>query len=47
MTSTVPDVTVKTSSDYVRTAECAPGSIQYTASPEPEVKLLFLWTKQK
>lgn len=46
-TSTVPDVTVKTNSDYVRTAECASGSIQYTASPEPEVKFLFLWTKQK
>lgn len=46
-TSTVAGITVKSNADYVRATDCASGSIQYTAPPESEVKLLFLWTKQK
>lgn len=44
-TSSVAGVTVTSNADYVRNADCASGSIQYTAPPEAEVRLLYLWTR--
>ena len=44
-TSGAAGVTVVSHEDYVRTATCASGSIDYTASPDPKTTILFVWTK--
>ena len=44
-TSGAAGVTIVSHEDYVRSATCASGSIDYTASPDPKTTILFVWTK--
>lgn len=45
-TSTAPGITIVSNKDYVRTATCASGSIEYTTPTDPKTTVLFIWTKQ-
>lgn len=38
--------TIKSHEDYVLTATCASGSIDYETTGSPKTTILFLWTKQ-
>lgn len=44
-TSGATGVTIVSHEDFVRTATCASGSIDYTASPSPKTTILFVWVK--
>jgi len=44
-TSTAPGVTITSNEDYVVTATCASGSVEYTPSGGTKSKTVFIWTK--
>lgn len=39
-------ITIVSHEDFVRTATCSSGSIDYTTPTDPKTTVLFLWTKQ-
>lgn len=43
--STVAGITITSNEDYVVTATCASGSIEYTPSGGTKSKIVFIWTK--
>jgi hypothetical protein len=44
-TSAAAGVTITSNEDYVVTATCASGSVEYTPSGGTKAKIVFLWTK--
>ncbi len=44
-TSTVAGITITSNKDYVVTASCASGSVEYTPSGGTTSKIVFIWTK--
>ncbi len=44
-TSTAAGLTITSHEDYVVTATCASGSIDYEASGSAKTKIVFIWTK--
>lgn len=44
-TSTVGGTTITSNEDYVVTATCASGSVEYTPSGGTKSKIIFIWTK--
>lgn len=44
-TSTVAGIVIKSNEDYVVSATCASGSIEYTPSGGTKSKIVFVWTK--